>query len=109
MFLYSKTPFFHRNLDRNAFIDYYYTRMKNKIKLIPYLFAFNVLATLFTLAWMAVMFPYYLFCAIADSFNQIFALAKRENKRIWDAIPYSSKKEPTEPNQTKNEVPEWLQ
>ena len=83
--------------------------MKNKIKLIPYLFAFNVLATLFTLAWMTVMFPYHLFCALVDSFNQIFALAKRENKRIWDAVPYSKEKQPIEPKETKIETPQWLQ
>lgn len=108
MFLYSKTPFFHRNLDRNAFIEYYYTRMKNKIKLISYLFSFNVLALLFTLGWIAVMFPYYLFCTIAQSFSQIFTFIKTENKKAWDTLSYSSKKQPTEPNETKNEVPEWL-
>ena len=108
MFLYSKTPFFHRNLDRNAFIEYYYTRMKNKIKLIPYLFAFNVLATLFTLAWMTVMLPYYLFKAACDCVSQSFGAIINENKRMWNMLSYSSKKQPTEPNQTKNEVPEWF-
>ena len=83
--------------------------MKNKIKLITYLFAFNVLATLITLGWMAVMFPYHLFCALVDSFNQIFDLAKRENKRIWDAVPYSKEKQPIEPKETKIETPQWLQ
>lgn len=54
------------------------------------------------------MFPYYLFCTIAQSFSQIFTFIKTENKKAWDTLSYSSKKEPTEPNQTKNEVPEWF-
>ena len=108
MFLYSKTLFFHRNLDRNAFIDYYYTRMKNKIKLIPYLFAFNVLATLFTLAWMTVMLPYYFFKSASSCVSESFGAILNENKRMWNTSSYSEKKEPTEPNQTNNEVPEWF-
>jgi len=83
--------------------------MKNKIKLISYLLSFNVLATLLTLVWMIVMLPYYLFKAASHCFSQTFGAIVNENKRIWNAHLYISKKEPTEPNQTKNEVPEWLQ
>jgi hypothetical protein len=82
--------------------------MKNKIKLIPYLFAFNVLATLFTLAWMTVMLPYYFFKSASSCVSESFGAILNENKRMWNTSSYSEKKEPTEPNQTNNEVPEWF-
>ena len=109
MFLYSKFTFFHRNLDKNAFIDYYYTHMKNKIKLISYLFGFNALAVMFTVCWMLVMLPYYLFKSASNCISQSFSAILNENKRIWNALSYSQKKEQNETKTSREEIAQWLQ
>ena len=108
MFLYSKTTFFQENLDRNAFIDYYYTRMKNKITLIPYLLGFNALAVVFTLFWMAVMFPYYFFRAVKGGIKEASRLIINENKRVYKAAFSTSPERPNEQKQTENKIPGWL-
>lgn len=109
MFLYSKFTFFPRNLDKNAFIDYYYTRMKNKFKLISYLFGFNVLAVLFTLCWMVVMLPFYMLKACGNSIKEIYAFISSQNRTIYKYLCMPEKKQPTEPKETKIETPQWLQ
>lgn len=108
MYLYSKSTFFHRNLDKNAFIEYYYTRMKNKIKLISYLLIFNVLALAITLVWMTLMTPIYIIKAGYTCFMDIFTPILNSNKEAWNFAHHLNEKEPTEEKKNTNSVPEWF-
>ena len=109
MFLYSKFTFFPKNLDKKAFIDYYYTRMKNKFKLISYLFTFNVLAVLFTLCWMVFMLPFYMLKACSGGLKEIYAFIKEQNKTIYQYTLSADKKEPIKPKINPEKIPEWFQ
>jgi len=109
MYLYSKSTFFHRNLDKNAFIEYYYTRMKNKIKLISYLLILNTLAVPMALTWIALGLPIYIIKACYTCFMDIFIPIMNTNKEAWNFIPHLEQKKPTEQKETKKEIPEWLQ
>lgn len=108
MFLYSKSTFFHRNLDKNAFIDYYYTRMKNKIKLIPYLLIFNTLALPTLLMWIALATPIYIIKACYTCFMDIFIPIMDSNKEAWRFSQEPEKKEPIKPIINQEKIPEWF-
>lgn len=109
MFLYSKFTFFPRNLDKNAFIDYYYTRMKNKFKLISYLFGFNVLAVLFTLCWMVVMLPFYMLKACGNSIKEIYAFISSQNRTIYKYLSSAESTGQIKPKINPEKIPDWFQ